>query len=123
MPTYEEQQRLLRAQVPKGTAGAAELERQGFTDVGVDTSQPSPATVQAQPFTQKQPDGLTKVPTEGIGAGGEPIYDVFAGTEHISDPNDPRLKGVNIAGLPVGQAPAGFQSKFQKGFQEFRQQT
>jgi len=31
--TFEQQQEALRAQVPQGTAGARELERQGFTDV------------------------------------------------------------------------------------------
>ena len=43
---------------------------------------------------------------------------MFSGQEHIADPNDPRLKGVNIPNLPAGQAPTGFQSKFQKGFQD-----
>ena len=111
--TYEEQQKLLRAQVPQGTAGATELASQGFTDVGIDTSQPSPQTVQIQP-----PMGLTKVPTEGVGPQGEQIFDVFSGQEHIQDPNDPRLKGVNIPNLPTGTAPGGFQSKFAKGFSD-----
>ena len=112
MSEYEEQQKRLRAQVPKGTAGATELERQGFTDVG--TFQPSPPQIPQAPQTSE----LTKVPTEGVGPSGEPIFDVFAGQEHIQDPNDPRLKGMDIAGLPTGQAPAGFQSKFQQGFQQ-----
>src|SRR3990167_9366399 len=113
MPTYEEQQKALRAQVPKGTAGAAELESQGFTDVGtcIDTSQPSPTTVQA---------GLSKVGTSAVGPEGEPIYDVFAGQEHIADPNDPRLKGIDIAGLPEGQAPTSFKSRFQQGFESVK---
>lgn len=112
--TYEEQQKALRAQVPKGTAGATELASQGFTDVGtgVDTSQPSPTTVQT---------GLSKVGTSSVGPDGKPIYDVFSGTEHIQDPSDPRLKGVDIAGLPEGQAPTGFQSKFQTGFNQANQ--
>ena len=111
--TYEEQQKALRALVPKGTAGAAELESQGYTDVGIDTTQPSPETTEIKPSGD-----LTKVATEGIGPGGEPIYDVFAGQEHVQDPSDPRLKGVNIPNLPTGTAPSGFQSKFQKGFQD-----
>lgn len=108
--SYEEQQKALRATVPKGTAGAAELERQGFTDVGtqpIDVSQPSP-----------KPESLTKVPTQGVGPQGEQIFDVFAGQEHIADPNDPRLKGINIAQLPTGEAPSGFKSKFQQGFEQ-----
>src|SRR3990167_2450871 len=115
MPTYEEQQKALRATVPQGTVGATELGRQGFTDVGtqpIDTSQPSPATVQT---------GLSKVGTSSVGPDGKPIYDVFAGQEHIQDPSDPRLKGVDIAGLPEGQAPTGFKSKFQTGFNQANQ--
>lgn len=110
MPTQEEQQKALRAQVPKGTAGATELTSQGFTDVGtqpVNTAQPSP-----------KPEGLSKVATQGVGPGGEPIFDVFSGQEHIADPNDPRLKGVDIAGLPGGQVPTGFKSKFETGFNQ-----
>src|SRR3990167_6293538 len=115
MPTYEEQQKALRATVPQGTVGATELESQGFTDVGtqpIDTSQPSPATIQA---------GLSKVGTSAVGPDGKPIYDVFSGTEHIQDPSDPRLKGVDIAGLPEGQAPTGFKSKFETGFDQANQ--
>ncbi len=58
------------------------------------------------------PASLTRVDTGSVGADGKPIYDVFSGTEHIQDPNDPRLRGVDIAGLPSGQAPQGFQSQF-----------
>lgn len=117
MATYEEQQKALRAQVPQGSSAAQELARQGFTDVGsgissvsdpntpVDTSQPKPS-----------PD-LFKVPTQGVGPGGEPIFDVFSGGEHIQDPSDPRLAGVNIPDLPSGVAPTGFKSKFERGFE------
>lgn len=59
---------------------------------------------------------MYRVPTSGVGPSGETIYDVFSGQEHIADPNDPRLKGVDIASLPQGQAPTGFQSKFEQGF-------
>lgn len=55
---------------------------------------------------------LTKVATGSIGPDQKPIYDVFQGAEHIQDPNDPRLKGVNIASLPDGTIPTGFQSAF-----------
>lgn len=57
-------------------------------------------------------DSIYKVPTPSIGPDGKPIFDVFTGQEHIKDPNDPRLKGVNIPDLPTGQAPTGFQSQF-----------
>lgn len=70
----------------------------------IDTGQPSPETF--------------KVGTGATGPGGEPIYDVFSGGQHVSDPNDPRLKGVNIANLQTGTAPQGFQSKFQQGFNQ-----
>ena len=117
MTSYEEQQKLLRVQVPKGTAGAAELERQGFTDVGIDTSQPSPETAKIQPPTE----GLTKVPTEGVGPGGEPIFDIFRGGQKLEEPEFAKM-GVNVADIPVGQAPSGFQSKFQRGFQQAARQ-
>ena len=80
----------------------------------VDTSQPNPATVSA---------GLQKVPTQSLGPDGKPIYDVFAGGQHVSDPDDPRLKGVNIDTLQSGTAPQGFQSKFQKGFEQANSAT
>src|SRR3990167_5875106 len=56
---------------------------------------------------------LTKVKTGSVGPGGETIFDVFSGTEHIKDPSDPRLAGVDIAGLAEGVVPTGFQSQFQ----------
>src|SRR3990167_2962234 len=115
MATYEEQQKALRATVPKDTAGATELASQGFTDMGtqpIDTSQPSPT---------QAPGGLSKVGTSAVGPDGKPIYDVFAGTEHVQDPSDPRLKGIDIAGLPEGQAPTGFKSKFETGFEQANQ--
>ena len=62
--------------------------------------------------------GLQKVPTQSVGPDGKPIYDVFGGQEHIQDPNDPRLKGTDIATLPTGQAPPSFKSKFEQGFQK-----
>ena len=114
MPTYEEQQKALRAQVPTGSAGALELQKQGFTDVGI----PSPTPTIPEAPQVSQTSGLTKVATEGIGPGGETIYDVFTGGEHIKDPNDPRLAGVNIPNLPTGQAPIGFTSQFRKGFEQ-----
>lgn len=69
----------------------------------------APTSMPAQP-------GLSKVATQSVGPDGKPIFDVFAGQQHISDPNDPRLKGVNIEQLPTGQAPQGFKSKFEQGF-------
>lgn len=117
MSTYEEQQKALRATVPKGTAGAAELARQGFTDVGIEQpKQVQPGAVSGQPDATVEPEGLTKVPTQSVGPKGEQIFDVFAGQEHIADPSDPRLKGIDIAGLPEGQSPTGFKSKFETGF-------
>lgn len=120
--TYTPEQQKIVDEAMGGTA-ASQLspEAQYYRSYGsfqptqptVDTSQPSPETAQIQP-----PTGLTKVPTQGVGPGGEQIFDVFSGQEHIADPNDPRLKGVNIPNLPAGQAPTGFQSKFQKGFQD-----
>ena len=120
MPTYEEQQKLLRVQVPKGTAGAAELESQGFTDVGqpIDVSQPSPKTAEIQPPSQ---EGLFKVPTEGIGPSGEQIFDIFKGGQKLEEPEFAKM-GVNVADIPVGQAPAGFISKFARGFQQANQE-
>ena len=56
---------------------------------------------------------LTKVKTGSVGPDGQPIYDVFSGTEHIQSPTDPRLQGVDINSLPDGVAPTGFQSQFQ----------
>ncbi len=75
---------------------------------------PAPApTPTPEPTPEPTPTSdLFKVPTGSTGPGGEPIFDVFAGTEHISDPNDPRLTGVNIPDLPSGTAPAGFESEF-----------
>lgn len=88
----------INTQAPSAAAG-----------VGVNTSIPNPATVSA---------GLQKVPTQSVGPDGKPIYDVFAGQEHIANPSDPRLQGVNITTLPEGTAPTGFQSKFQQGFNQ-----
>ena len=59
------------------------------------------------PLTNK----LFKVATGSTGPGG-PIFDIFDPSGHISDPNDPRLTGVNLSGLPEGQAPEGFESEF-----------
>ena len=56
---------------------------------------------------------LFKVPTGSTGPGG-PIFDIFDPSGHIADPNDPRLTGVNLSGLPEGQAPTGFQSQFEQ---------
>lgn len=78
----------------------------------VDTSQPNPNTVTAGLQNTSPTSNLTKVATQGIGPDGKPIYDVFAGQEHIADPNDPRLKGVDIASLPTGTAPSKFESAF-----------
>ena len=63
---------------------------------------------------------LYRVPTQGVGAGGEQIFDVFADGQHVKDPNDPRLAGQRIESLPIGKAPVGFQSQFgiQQGYQE-----
>ena len=84
---------------------------------GIDTSQPSPETAQIQPPTE----GLTKVPTEGVGPGGEPIFDIFKSGQKLEEPEFAKM-GVNVADIPVGQAPIGFQSKFQRGFQEASKQ-
>ncbi len=68
----------------------------------------------AQPVQTQTPGttaGLYKVPTGSTGPTGQ-IFDVFMGNEHIKDPNDPRLKGVNIDHLSVGKAPTNFQSQF-----------
>ena len=73
--------------------------------------------------TTQQSQDLSKVPTQGIGPDGKPIYDVFAGQEHIQDPSDPRLKGIDIAGLPTGQAPTFFKSKFEQGFNQYNAET
>src|SRR3990167_11413629 len=131
MPTkFEEQQKALRATVPKGSAAAADLERQGFTDVGTDTTLPFMGGTQEKtlPFmggvtdikkeTLQPNTSLSKVGTSAVGPDGKPIYDVFAGQEHIQDPSDPRLKGIDIAGLPEGTAPKEFKSKFETGFDE-----
>jgi len=81
-------------------------------------SQPQSQMPTGAPASMPAQTGLSKVSTQGVGPDGKPIYDVFAGQEHIQDPNDPRLKGVNIDHLPVGQAPQGFKSKFQEGFEK-----
>jgi len=61
------------------------------------------APVSAQPFA---------VETGSIGPRGKPVRDIFIGQEHIKDPNDPRLAGINLETLPLRTAPAGFQSQF-----------
>src|SRR3990167_8166861 len=71
-----------------------------------------------QPINTSPQAGLSRVGTGSVGPDGKPIYDVFSGGEHIQDPNDPRLKGIDIAGLPEGQAPTNFKSKFESGFQD-----
>ena len=115
MPTpeeikFEEQQKLLRAQVPKGTAGATELARQGFTDVG--TGAITPTETPQVPQT-----GLAKVATQGVGPSGEPIFDIFKDGQKLEEPEFAKM-GVNVADIPVGQAPTGFKSKFQKKFEQ-----
>ena len=70
-------------------------------------STPTPVTTAPSSTTN-----LTRVATGSVGPDGKPIYDVFSGTEHIKDPSDPRLSGVDIFGLPEGQSPQGFQSQF-----------
>lgn len=96
---YNEQQARLRSMVPAGTKGAEELARQGFSATG--------NTVSNGALTE----ALYRVPTGSVGPDG-PVFDVFAGGQHIKDPSDPRLKGVDIAGLPEGKAPSDFVSRF-----------
>ena len=55
---------------------------------------------------------LYRVQTGSVGLDGKPISDVFSGTEHIKDPADARLAGVDISSLPLGTTPAGFTSQF-----------
>ena len=108
---FTQQQLELAKYVPKGSAGAAELLKQGYTEDQIGTGIAPLAT----PYTPPAPtpvSNLTKVATGSVGSDGKPIYDVFSGTEHIQNPSDPRLKGINIFNLPEGKAPAGFQSKF-----------
>lgn len=56
-------------------------------------------------------DLLFRVPTGSTGPGEEVISDVFQGTEKL-ELGDPRLEGVNISDLQVGEAPEGFQTTF-----------
>lgn len=62
--------------------------------------------------TQSGANSLYKVATGSTGAGGEAVYDVFSGSEHIADPADARLKGVDIKTLPDGTTPTDFKSQF-----------
>lgn len=64
------------------------------------------------PPTGSEQTGLYRVPTQGKGPNGEIIYDVFENGQHIKDPNDTRLRGVDINLLKEGTAPTKFQSKF-----------
>ena len=70
------------------TLGEVKLPQMGGTAPAQTTQQPTQQT------------GMYKSETQGVGPDGKPIYDVFSGQEHIQDPNDPRLKGVNITNLP-----------------------
>lgn len=122
MATFAESQAKLRSMVPQGSPAALDLQKQGFTDVGIQSNTDKfiqKVEQRAQnAVTEPGTKDLSKVPTQGVGPSGEPIFDVFAGQEHITDPNDPRLKGVNIPNLPTGQAPTGFKSKFQQTFEQ-----
>ncbi len=111
-PTPEQTQALLArtpeqvqaAQLAGGAQG--DLEAAGVVAPGTSVA-PTPAPT---PISTQQ--DLFRVPTGSTGPGGEQISDVFFGTEFIQDPTDPRLAGVDIAGLPTGQAPEGFESQF-----------
>src|SRR3990167_2318101 len=105
-----------------------QLEKEGATVSGGNVVGPSVAGLGGVPMSPEQKAAvapgapgqptspkpvLSRVPTGSIGPDGKPIYDVFDGSEHIKDPNDPRLNGVNIFNLPLGRAPEGFKSQFQ----------
>lgn len=84
----------------------------------------SPEAPTATPVAPSTGTGLFRVPTEGVGPGGEPIFDVFGPEGHISG-EDPSvfqpggvLHGVDIPSLPIGEAPGGFKSKFAKAFDQ-----
>lgn len=55
--------------------------------------------------------GLFKASTGSVGPGGQPIFDVFRDGRPVSETDFSGL-GVNIADVPIGEAPAGFTSKF-----------
>lgn len=55
---------------------------------------------------------IFRVPTGVKDASGQEISDVFIGNEHISNPSDTRLQGVDLTTLPIGTAPEGFKSRF-----------
>lgn len=108
-------------EVPAGTPGAALQPFLGTNTTGdnqgnlfANPSVGAAPQMVLPPSVQQPPSlaGLSRVGTQGVGPDGQPIYDVFSGGEHIKDPNDIRLKGVNISQLPIGQAPQGFQSQF-----------
>ena len=118
MATYEEQYEIQKKDPTQGgySVGGEVIDVSSQV-TPIDTLQPSPTNVQVQQT------GLSKVGTSAIGPDGKPIYDVFAGQEHIQDPSDPRLKGIDIVGLPTGQAPSGFKSKFEQGFNQYNKET
>src|SRR3990167_8766010 len=118
MATYEEQYEIQKKDPTQGgySVGGEVIDVSSQV-TPIDTLQPSPTNVQVQQT------GLSKVGTSAIGPDGKPIYDVFAGQEHIQDPSDPRLKGIDIAGLPTGQAPTFFKSKFEQGFNQYNAET
>src|SRR3990167_10198006 len=97
---------------PSGSGFDAILVEPGATETAVDTSQPSPTTIQ-------QSQDLFKVPTASVGPGGEPIFDIFrqGETEALKEADFSKM-GVNVTDIKEGQAPTGFKSKFETGFQE-----
>lgn len=75
-------------------------------------SEPPASNPTPTPTPSSTDTTLKKVATGSTDSKGNPIYDVFAGNDYISNPSDARLKGVNISTLPDGTAPTGFTSKF-----------
>lgn len=52
-----------------------------------------------------------KAPTGSTGPTGEQIFDVFSGGQRVSE-SDFIASGIDIANVPIGEAPTGFESEF-----------
>ena len=84
----------------------------------VDTTQSSPPS----PITTQQSQELFKVPTANKGPEGETIFDIFrqGETEALQEADFAKM-GINVADIKEGQAPTGFKSKFETGFEQANQ--
>ena len=95
--------------IPFVVDGTSYIAPGGDRTKAVLASEYSPQPVQTQ--TPGTTAGFYKVPTGGVGPGGEQIFDVFEGNRKVELPEF-QQSGLNMNALSVGQAPGGFQSQF-----------